>query len=171
MDQLNSKNLVELLTAQFVAESYVDSDRLTLEDLFRLGNNNPEVQGFRDRPRAADLPGKTRMTDVQVTRFNQTYDIVDHLPNTWSGFSGTLLRNKLTGDYVLSFRSTEYQNENAGGDWGRDGLVTGANGTIGGADNEIGFYGFAVAQIADAEGYFRQLRSSGLPPAGANRRG
>src|SRR5438552_3924921 len=99
------------------------------------------------------------MTGSQINRFEQTYDVVLQEANTWTGFSGTLLRNTATADYVLSFRSTEYQNENKGGDWTRDGLS--------GAAGDISTYGFAVAQIADAEAWFRQLQRAGTLPDGA----
>src|SRR5690242_18962895 len=62
------------------------------------------------------------------------------------------MQNNRTREYVLSFRSTEYQNEDRGGDWNRDG--------ISGADGEIANYGFAVAQVADAEAWFRQLKAN-----------
>ena len=54
------------------------------------------------------------------------------------------------GDYTLSFRSTEFADDNEGGGWPRDGVA--------GADGEMAAYGFALAQIVDMEAWFRELR-------------
>lgn len=150
------------LLQQIAAESYLDGETATglpvwqaaggiRDDRLRLGSNNYSVPEFRVNPAAPDLPGKTRMTDAQITEFNARFDIVDHLPNTQSGFSATLMRDRITGEYTLAFRSTEYADDADGGDWSRDGPS--------GAASEIAGHGFAVAQIADAEAYFRSLRA------------
>jgi len=110
----------ELLLAQLVAESYVQASLNDPDDRFRLGNNNPGNSAYV--PRAEVLPGATRMTDRQITRFNELYSVVDHRTNTWSGFSATLLQRRGSNEFVLSFRSTEYQNDTDGGDFQRDGL-------------------------------------------------
>ena len=55
----------------------------------------------------------------------------------------------------MVFGSREYADDSKGGDWTRDGL--------GGADGEIGNFGFAVAQIGDAEAYFRYLSNTDDP--------
>ena len=155
--------LSQLVLAQMAAESYVgpgaDSLSVTEANRLRLGNNNPGVLQFRNDPEAELLPGATRMTLQQINRFNELYDVIDCKRNTWSGFSATLLKNKFTNEYVLSFRSTEYQNDEDGGDFQRDGW--------GGAGNEIAQYGFAIAQIADMEAYYRQLSALGGPLSGA----
>src|SRR3954470_20147646 len=121
MGTFAASKLADLLLAQFAAESYLDAANVTLADRLRFGNNNPN-QATAGDANSANLRGKTRMTEAQIVRFLQTYDIVAHQPNTWSGFSGTLLRNRITNEYVLSFRSTEYADERDGGDWPRDGL-------------------------------------------------
>ncbi|MGH6803283.1 MAG: calcium-binding protein, partial [Methyloceanibacter sp.] len=161
----NAKELALYILAQMAAESYLEGGAIVdlglLQQRLRLGNNNHSQ--FNDpeaASREAALSGKTRMSDSQIRDFSARYEIVDHLPNTWSGFSGTLFRDRVTGEYALSFRSTEFANDNKGGDWSRDGL--------GGAGGEISNYGFAVAQIADAEAYFRRLKGEGKLPAGAN---
>ena len=146
---MTDKELQDFALAQFAAESYLDGlngTDYTLERALEAGNNNIRNQSFANLS-PDEYPGFTRMTGSQINRFEQTYDVVLQEANTWTGFSGTLLRNTATADYVLSFRSTEYQNENKGGDWTRDGLS--------GAAGDISTYGFAVAQIADAEAWFR----------------
>ncbi len=151
---VTAQQLTSFLLAQFAAESYFDGITGSAPELLprrlRLGSNNFAVVGDTDTvSRDVSLTGYTRMTDAQIAQFVERYDIVDHLPNTITGFSATLLRDKLDNRYVLSFRSTEYPNENEGGDWRRDGL-NGANG-------EIGNFGFAYAQIADMEAYYQQI--------------
>ena len=61
------------------------------------------------------------------------------------------MRDTLTGEYTLSFRSTESQYQVAGGDWERDGLP--------GADGEIAGTGFALAQLVSMEKYYRALKA------------
>ena len=157
MSDPTSLQLSDLLLGQLAAESYLDQAPPgnpfdELRTVLELGNNNPA--NFSD-PTAPDLPGKTRMTAAQIRRFAEIYEIVDHQPNTWSGFSGTLLRNTQTDTYVLSFRSTESASEGQGGDWARDGIGPGIS--VAGADNEIAAFGFAIAQVADAEAYYLHL--------------
>ena len=85
--------------------------------------------------------------------------IIAHPANTASGFPGTLMQ-KVTceasgnitarGDYTLSFRSTEFADDNEGGGWPRD--------WVAGADGEMAAHGFALAQVADMEAWFRESR-------------
>ena len=139
---------------QMVAECYLDGINLQnadqLAERLRNGNNdirNPNVASLDQN----NLPGQTRLTDQQIKYFTDNWQIVDHrsdddlrFANTGigngTGFSATLFRNKLTNEYTLSFRSTEYADEDRGGDWQRDGLP--------GAGGEIAGKGFALGQIA-----------------------
>ncbi|MES2356088.1 MAG: hypothetical protein V4568_17125 [Pseudomonadota bacterium] len=114
-----------------------------------LGNNQRDY-----RP-----DGYTRLTNTQAQYFTNNYEIVNHYPNDASGFSATLMKNKTTGEYTLSFRSTEYRNEDQGGDWSRDGIP--------GADGNLHDYGFAFAQIDSMEKYYAKLQADGTLPANA----
>ena len=139
---------------QLAAESYLDristGEGLTYKDILMFGNT--------DTRKTAEF-GYTRMTEVQATEFLQEYEIVDHNSNDLqSGFSATLMRNKDTGEYTLSFRSTEYRQVADGGDFVRDAQ---------GADVDFTQYGFAFAQIQDMEQYYADLKASGKLPAGA----
>ena len=58
-----------------------------------------------------------------------------HRPNTTTGFSGTLFKNRNTGEYVLSFRSTEFIDDQV-----NDSEVT---------NKGIKETGWAFAQISD----------------------
>src|SRR5262245_5796365 len=54
--------------------------------------------------------GNTRFTDIQAQDFLDRFEIVGQYPNDNSGFSATLTRDRSTGEFTLSFRSTEYKN-------------------------------------------------------------
>lgn len=144
----NIKTWYDFILQQMAAESYLD-DPVDLVTQLTDGNNR------WDKPKTSF----TRMTEVQSNDFLTHYDIIDHLPNdAQSGFSATLTKNKDTGEYTLSFRSTEYRQTTAGGDFVRDAQ---------GADVDFTQYGFAFAQIRDMEIYYNQLKGNGLLPADA----
>ncbi|MEZ5446102.1 MAG: calcium-binding protein [Gammaproteobacteria bacterium] len=98
------------------------------------------------------------MTEVMIDDFLATWEVIDHIPNDTSGFSATLLRNRHTGKYTLSFRSTESKRWEDGGDNERDGGD--------GADGEISFDGFAWAQLHNMEQYFQHLLRGELYTSG-----
>jgi Ca2+-binding RTX toxin-like protein len=136
---------------QMAAESYLDGINLLNEDQVRLrlsdGNNDTRI--IQPDPITGELPGKTRFTNVLADRFLSTYDIIDHHANDASGFSATLMRDTTTGEYTLSFRSTEFKPAALGGDKERDALQ---------ADADIGLHGFAFGQLAAMEEYFARLK-------------
>jgi len=156
MTTLSAQQIYDYSLQQIAAESFLDlnlagqpvpGQELSLAIVLRLGSNNP--QNPQNIATDSELRGKTRMTNQQITDFTTKYEIIAHQADTASGFSGTLFKDRVTGTYTLSFRSTEFAEDNKGGDWTRDGL---------GASLEIGAHGFAIAQLADAEAWFRQLR-------------
>ncbi len=99
----------EQLLAQLAAESYLHGvdfkeQQELVEIRLRQGANHPDH--FNDLERDGEL-GPTRMTGGQysgfrgmVNDFNTTWQIIDHLPNTNSGFSATLLKHRTTGEYT-----------------------------------------------------------------------
>lgn len=155
MSQINT--WFQFAVQQMAAESYLDrarSGELQLDQALRLGNNR--VPAYLAS--APLLDGKTRMTDQQIIAFGTRYDILDHHASDATGFSATLMKDRTTGAYTLSFRSLEYQYQVDGGDWERDG-TPGAAGEIAGA-------GFAYAQLVSMERYYRELKAdpNKLPP-------
>ena len=156
----------EQLLAQQAADSYLDgmSDLNNVQqqtDRLRNGANHySKIAEFAEEDLSA-----TRMTGGvgdhigMVDDFQATWKIIDHLPNTSSGFSATLLKHKTTGDYTLSFRSTESKDAVDGGDVERD-SSNGANGQVSGE-------GFAWAQIRDMENYYQNLRNGVLVTGGS----
>ena len=132
---------------QSVAESYIDQINakpgFTLDYILSQGVNHPDLN--------ANGTGATRLTTTQISWFKANYEIVTHYPNDATGFSATLFKNKTTGEYTLSFRSTEYQLAGKGGDYERDGV----NGT----DGEISQKGFALAQLSSMEDFYAHLKN------------
>jgi len=132
---------------QSVAESYIDQINakpgFTLDYILSQGVNHPDLN--------ANGQGATRLTTTQIAWFKANYDIVTHYPNDATGFSATLFKNKLTGEYTLSFRSTEYQLAGKGGDYERDGVDA--------ADGEISQKGFALAQLSSMEDFYAHLKN------------
>ena len=156
MPQSEISAWLQFALQQMAAESYLDginwNNAEQVKIQLRLGNNRP---GFPES-------GATRFTGtptrgLQDQAFVDRYQIVDHHANDATGFSATLMRNRDTGEYTLSFRSTEYRNPDQGGDFVRDGIL--------GADGEIFNDGFAFGQLAAMEAYYRELKSSAPPPS------
>ena len=110
----------------------------------------------------------SRFTKTQAEEFAQKWEIVSHIANTGTGFSGTLFRARKSdvagkedlktgvpktgikeGDLVISFRSTEFIDDSA-----HDNQATN---TL-----EIKNKGWAFGQIADMEKWVRSLRADGF---------
>lgn len=130
---------------QIAAESYLDqidfTDGLAVRDVLVRGNSPP---GYAPG-------GLSALSQSQAESFARDFEILMHYPNDSSGFSATLTRNKETGEYTLSFRSTEYRHQGDGGDWERDGVP--------GADGDIALRnGLALGQLASMESMYEQLR-------------
>jgi len=148
MTQSNISTWLEFALQQMVAESYLDqlTPSKQLREILGEGNNDTR---FVQPDANGNFPGKTRFTTTLADRVLATYDIVDHHANDATGFSATLMRNRTTGEYTLSFRSTESAPAVQGGDRERDFF---------GADVEIGASGFAFGQFAAMEEYFTRLK-------------
>ena len=80
----------------------------------------------------------SKFTEIQAKQFLLEWEVVAQQPNTGTGFSGTLFRNRETRELVMSFRSTEFIDDAA-----RDNQATN--------DLEIKETGFAWGQIRDME--------------------
>lgn len=50
----------------------------------------------------------SNFTETEATKLNAEWRVVSQCPNTSSGFSGTLFENRITHEFVISFRSTEF---------------------------------------------------------------
>ena len=138
MPQSQTTTWLDFALQQMAAESYLNDPGGLLTQLTR-GNNR-----FGFDPPTGPLPGATRFTNVLADRFIANYDIVSHHANDSTGFSATLMQERGTNDYTLSFRSTEYRDQSEGGDYERDGVF--AAPLTFAADGEIGAHGFAFGR-------------------------
>jgi len=104
----------------------------------------------------------SKFTSTLAADFVQQWEVVEHISNTSTGFSGTLFRARkddpaagiVAGELVLSFRSTEFIDDAV-----RDNQATNKM--------EIKAHGWAFGQIADMEDWYASLQASGTIPAGA----
>ena len=174
MPQNDISSWLQFAIQQMAAESYLDgfafSNTSELIRRLEFGNNNSAILQLAN-PDDPDLLGKTRFVDLagvpnasqiigSAQAFVSRYQIVDHHANDSTGFSATIMRDTITGEYALSFRSTEYRNQSQGGDYERDG----SNGLfLTGADGEILTKGFAFGQLAAMEHYYQSTVKNLLP--------
>jgi hypothetical protein len=99
----------------------------------------------------------SKFTETQAAAFADPvngWTVLDQIANTNTGFSGTLFENNKTGELVISFRSTEFIDDDV-----RDSLATN--------NMEIFDTGFAWGQINDMEKWYASLlegkSSTGAP--------
>ena len=98
----------------------------------------------------------SKFTSTEAAKFAEQWTVVEHISNTTTGFSGTLLKalkndpsqNIKAGDLVLSFRSTEFLDDHA-----RDNTATNVL--------EIKEKGFAFGQLSDMEDWYKSLQQGG----------
>ena len=109
-----------------------------------LTHENPK-QGFL----TAGNNHTSKFSQIQAEQFKQDWQVVQHMNNTKTGFSGTLFKNVHTDELVISFRSTEFVEDNV-----RDNIVTN---TL-----EIAETGWAFGQISDMEQWFQSLKREGI---------
>lgn len=161
------KTWLNFAIQQMAAEAYLDQFTVQGRDLrlvLRDGNNDIRKVGddqYAGQTRFVDLvsiPTASQITG-SAQAFVDRYQIVDHHANDATGFSATLMQERGTNNFTLSFRGTEYPNQSQGGDWERDGLP--------GADGEIFFKGFAFGQLVSMEKYYHKLKADGWLPQGA----
>jgi Ca2+-binding RTX toxin-like protein len=98
----------------------------------------------------------SKFTSTEAAKFAEQWTVVEHISNTTTGFSGTLLKALKNdpsqyikaGDLVLSFRSTEFLDDHA-----RDNTATNVL--------EIKEKGFAFGQLSDMEDWYQSLQQRG----------
>ena len=114
---------------------------------------NGEITGKIETHLTDGNKHSSKFTTTQAAEFVKDWTILSHLPSTSTGFSGTLFKNIHTGELVLSFRSTEFIEDQV-----RDSVVTNTS--------EIKEHGWAFGQISDMEEWFSSLKTAGLIPNG-----
>jgi hypothetical protein len=104
----------------------------------------------------------TKFTKDSADAFVDKFEVVAQLPNTDTGFSGTLFKalvddpqaGLVKDQYFMVFRSTEFVD-----DYIRDSE---------GSNQSIKNNGWAFGQICDMEDWYQELRNSGDLPQGAD---
>ena len=81
----------------------------------------------------------------EAEKFTNAWEVVSHISNTSTGFSGTLFKHKTTNEFVISMRSTEFIDDAA-----RDSRATN--------ELEIKERGWAFGQISDMEKWYSEIR-------------
>jgi len=160
-----TRDWYEFVMAQMAADSYLDNnddasfDFNDRDDLVvRLQNGANYYTKIEEQDENGPLSA-TRMTAQMANDFVDTWEVIDHLPNTTSGFSATVLRHKVSGRYTFSLRSTESKDASDGGDVERD--------SFDGANGQLAFDGFAWGQLRDMENYYQRLRAGTLASGSA----
>lgn len=134
--------LLKYADLQMAAEAFI-RDPETLA----LATSGPEL---RERVIAGNGRA-SKFTLTQATRFVDQvtgWTVLDQVPNTPTGFSGTLFKNITSGELVVSVRSTEFIDDAA-----RDNEATNKL--------ELASRGFALGQIDDMERWYADLTKPG----------
>jgi len=140
-NQINK--LLEFANMQMAAEAFL----LRNIDGGLLPTDSPTI---RLRLEAGNTHA-SRFTAVQAEQFTADYEVVtqyrnDPLQTGGAGFSGTLFKNRTTGELTLSFRSTEFLDDAV-----RDSKSTN--------ELELKELGWGLGQIAEMEAWYAQLRA------------
>lgn len=94
--------------------------------------------------------GALRMTDTQAKDFLKKFEILAVQPNTASGLAAIAVRDTLTGQISVAYRSTESRPAEYGGNAEQDIQ----------ANQQIGNSGFAMAQIHDADTFLGSVAAT-----------
>lgn len=138
MRTLSAANGLEYARLQLAAEAFL---------LGPDGNVFPSETQLASALMAGNLHSSL-LARQDASELLKRWSVVEQASNTRTGFSATLFKNKSSGDYVISFRSTEFID-----DYVRDNLATNAK--------EIASTGWAWGQIADMEMWFAKLKAPG----------
>ena len=152
--------LLEMSRTQIVAEAFLlDEDR---NPKYLHPNKEKNEYTFKDVALVPKILKEgnnhtSKLTEPQIKEFMENWEVVAYLPNTTTGFSGTLFQAKRdipgttikAGEKVMSLRSTEFIDDEV-----RDSQQTNTH--------EIAKKGWAFGQIDDLEQWFQGLRNEKL---------
>ena len=152
--------LLEMSRTQIVAEAFLKDEDGNPEFLHPNKEKNEYTfkDVFLDPKILKDGNNHTsKLTEPQIKEFMENWKVVAYLPNTTTGFSGTLFQAKRdipgttikAGEKVMSLRSTEFIDDAV-----RDNEATNTK--------EIADRGWAFGQIDDLEQWFQGLRNEKL---------
>ena len=168
----NATTLLEFANLQVAAEALYEMQFTTpnwINNVYKKVDQENKDNNLLQAGSLEDGNKRTsKFTKTQAAEFAQKWEIVSHVANTGTGFSGTLFRARKSdvaekedlktgvpktgikeGDLVISFRSTEFIDDAA-----RDNQATN--------NMEISNKGWAFGQIADMEKWVQSLRADGF---------
>ena len=122
------------MTTPTTAELLKYADLQMAAEAFLVNETNGQIKSDLKTALIDGNFHSSKFTDPQATEFLKHWEVIAQKPNTSTGFSGTLFRNKDTNELVMSFRSTEFIDDSA-----RDNQATNAM--------EIKETGFAWGQL------------------------
>ena len=139
----NIATYLKFANLQLASEALLDrvsdlNNAQLLADGLKFGNNH-----------------SSRFSTADAKDFSDNWTVVSHQANTSTGFSGTLFKytgetdaakGVTKGELVMSFRSTEFLDDNA-----RDNKATN--------EMEVKAYGWAFGQISDMEDWYAKLKA------------
>ena len=142
---------LEFSNLQIASEAFIGDSQLEKPGKIVSGNE------FKRSDLIDGNKHTSKFTETAADEFMQHWRVVEHITNTKTGFSGTLFEAKVdipgagvkTGDQVLSFRSTEFVDDEV-----RDSQATNSM--------EISDRGFAFGQISDLRDWVGQMRAKNL---------
>lgn len=166
----NAATLLEFANLQVAAEALYEMQSTTpnwINNVYKkVDQENKDNDLLQDRFLRYGNGRTSKFTATQAEEFAQKWEIVSHIANTGTGFSGTLFRARKSdvagkedlktgvpktgikeGDLVISFRSTEFIDDSA-----HDNQATN---TL-----EIKNKGWAFGQIADMEKWVQSLKKA-----------
>ncbi len=109
------------------------------QDIFGGSETSLAAYGKYETFSYSDALEQADMATSHVSAFTATYTILNHIPNTASGFSATVFKSS-DGQLTVAIRGTE-----------------GVNGDDLHADNHITQYGAAYNQIVDMYNWWKQV--------------
>ena len=150
--------LLEMSRTQIVAEAFLKGEDKKPEFLHpKNGDYTFRKTDLKDTILRDGNNHTSKLTEPQIKEFMENWEVVAYLPNTTTGFSGTLFQAKRdipgttikAGEKVMSLRSTEFIDDAV-----RDNQATNKM--------EIADRGWAFGQIDDLEQWFQGLRNEKL---------
>ena len=150
--------LLEMSRTQIVAEAFLKGENKKPEFLHpKNGDYTFRKTDLKDTILRDGNNHTSKLTEPQIKEFMENWEVVAYLPNTTTGFSGTLFKAKRdipgttikAGEKVMSLRSTEFIDDAV-----RDNEATNTK--------EIADRGWAFGQIDDLEQWFQGLRNEKL---------
>lgn len=146
-ENLTSTDLLKYIRVQMAAEALYGFDATKQRSgvVLTPGKETTDSSLLNAEMLTTGNEHASKFTKTDADIFVDEWTLVDHESDTSTGFSGTLMKNNETGEYVISFRSTEFIDDAA-----RDSKATNKL--------EIQQHGWAFGQISDMEAWYLNIK-------------